>query len=80
MSKHRSSIEDDDKPFPFGEVSDDINMSGQIDTSVFPANPARDQIIAKLQNINGQLRTKIKDLNMLVEKALEKQTKSVGKR
>jgi hypothetical protein len=35
-------------------------------------------IIEKLQNINTQLRNKIKDLNYLVEKALEKQAKTVG--
>lgn len=36
-------------------------------------------MIVKLQNINTQLRNKIKDLNFLVEKAIEKQVKQVGK-
>ena len=39
----------------------------------------RDQHIDKLQQINRKLRNKIKDLNYLVEKALEKQQKQVGK-
>jgi len=39
----------------------------------------RDQQIDKLQQINLKLRNKIKDLNYLVEKALEKQQKQVGK-
>lgn len=36
-------------------------------------------MIDKLQTINEQLRNKIKDLNFLVEKAIEKQAKTVGK-
>ena len=40
-------------------------------------NKARNQLIEQLQNINLKLRTKIKDLNIQVEKALEKQQKRV---
>ena len=36
---------------------------------------ARDQMIDRLQTINDQLRNKIKELNILVEKAIEKQSK-----
>jgi len=47
-------------------------------SSMISQDPQRDHMLSELQTINLKLRNKIKDLNIVVEKALEKQTFKAG--